>query len=217
MSEQMSAMAISMAMTAIVEKPGYVYLQAFKDDFYKHDKATILNELAPGARYLWVVHPNGTHLTRVGVHHRQNEWATATIESGLHATSLGAEIYLISTAGVRKITEIEAKAELRVWQYAVANNTVRDVKGRLIGVFEVRKHEKPGDGNHYTNVVFQSACLPCLGKADLLALRDIGLSESTVAWQSLFVQTETLTINGHCVTELLAQLPEPAELATSDS
>lgn len=216
MSRQLSAMAIFHAMTAIVEQPGYVYLQAYKEDFYKHDKTTILNELAKGARYLWVVHPNGTHLTRIGVHPRQNDWATATIESSLRATSLGAEIYLISTAGVRKLTEIEAMSEIRVWQYAVANNTVRDARGRLIGVFEVRKHSKSGDGNHYTNVVFQSACLPSLGKADLLALRDIGLSESTVVWQSLFVQTESLTINGHCVTELLAQMPEPAELATSE-
>ncbi|MDO9236211.1 MAG: hypothetical protein Q7U28_09300 [Aquabacterium sp.] len=198
-----SAKAIFDAMAAIVEQPGYAYLQAYKDDFYKQDRATILNELAPGAMYLWVVNPNGTHLTRIGVHVKMNEWAMATMKSGLESTKLGAEIYLISVSGVIKVCEQQVEAELRRWHYAVADKTVRDAKGQLIAVFEVRTYMKQGDGNQYADVMFQSSRLQYLTRADLLALRDIGTSETVTGCGSFFAKTDKLTINGQCIQELL--------------
>ncbi len=191
------------AMAAIMEQPGYLYAGGVKD-LYKYDKERILEEFVPGARYLWVVSSNGTELTRIGVHSKTNEWASATMVCGLTSSRLGAEIYLVSDFGVRKISESQAKAELDHMDYVVEGRSVHDANGRLLAVFEVRRHFKAGDGNNYAHVTFETKEPELLTKSDLLALRSIATSEAVLAAQSFFVKIETLTINGRCITELIA-------------
>ncbi|ABD71989.1 hypothetical protein Rfer_4303 (plasmid) [Rhodoferax ferrireducens T118] len=198
-----SPQAIFLAMAAIMAQPGYPYAGGVKD-LYKYDKERILNEFVPGARYLWVVSAKGTELTRIGVHSKTNEWANATIICALTSSSLGAEIYLVSDFGVRKISESQAKTELAHMDYVVDGRSVHDTNGRLLAVFEVRRHFKAGDGNNYAHVTFETKDPERLTKSDLLALRSIATSEAVLAAQSFFVKIETLTINGRCITEMIA-------------
>lgn len=202
MKKILSPQAIFLAMAAIMEQPGYIYAGGVKD-LYRYDKERILNEFVPGARYLWVVSSNGTELTRIGVHSKTNEWANATMVCALTSSSRGAEIYLVSDFGVRKISESQAKTELDHMDYVVDDKSVHDANGRLLAVFEVRRHFKAGDGNNYAHVTFETKESERLTKSDLLALRSIATSEAVLAAQSFFVKVETLTINGRCITEMI--------------
>ena len=191
------------AMKRVVEAPGYPYLKSYKDDFYKHDCIAIQETYGHGVRYLWVVNPYGTHLTRIGVHPRQNEWAVATMESGLRAYDIGVALYLISESGVRQITEQQARCELARWDYACSNANVRDSKGQLLAVWDVEPFRKPSDGDQYCKVAFQSPRLQFMSHSDLLALRDIAVCEGIKAWQSFFVRLDTITVNGMDLSELI--------------
>jgi hypothetical protein len=194
-------------MTAIVEQPGYQFLQAYKNDFYVHDKAQLTENFSLGTRFLWVVNPNGTHLSRLGVHSKSNEWAIATMECGQKSSELGCEIYLISSAGVKKLTELQARTEIARKQYVVEydHNTVTDEDGNLVAVFSVQTYNESGDGNIYANVVFQSPRLQGLSRADLTALREIGFGEATVVCQSFFVHVKKMELNGKSLGELICQ------------
>lgn len=200
----MAAAAIFAAMKAVVEQEGYPLLKHYRDDFYKIDRGTILNEFTAGSVYLWVVNVSGTHLNRIGVDQKENDWAVAAISDGLTTTRDGIEIYRISDAGVEEITPDQARAEMRKWYYKVDNNVVSTAAGKLLAVVDVRRHFKTGDGNTYATVQFQSPCLEQLSKGDLLALRDIGRGQAVRATSSLFVKIDALTINGQDIGDLLA-------------
>jgi hypothetical protein len=205
----MRAAEIYREMKSIVEAPGYKYLQSYKDDFYKHDAHTINNELVDGSRYLWVVGPSGTHLTRIGVHEKAAEWAKVTVSSGMTATNLGVEIYLVTTKGIKKLDEKQALAEIaKPNDYSYANGVVRDRSGAVLASIDVSKKTRPGDGNQY--VVAKAQCKDPneLSTSDILALRDIAQYEGSKAWSSLFIDLESFTIND---SPLLDFLPETAD------
>lgn len=198
-----TATTVFETMKAIVEQPGYPYLTHYKDDFYLHDKATILNELVADAKFAWVVNPSGTHLTRIGVHDKQDEWALATIKSGLTSSNLGAQIYLVSLAGVQKVNEAMIQSEIKLRDYVVSNNAVYRKGGQLLAVFDIRNSTKPGDGNQYCHAMYQTTNLAALTRSDLFALRDIATSEAVRLRQSFFVKVEVLTVNGVSVIDLI--------------
>ena len=191
------------SMKSIVEAPDYKYLKHYKDDFYKHDQKTIRNELSDGSRYLWVVGPNGTHLTRLGVHEKAAEWAKATVVSGMSATNLGVEIYLITIEGVKKLNEKQALTEIEKSDYTHSNGIVRDKNGSVLANIDINRKARPGDGTQY--VVGNAQCTDPkkLSVADVLALRDIALYEGAKAWSSLFINLESFSINERPIEDFL--------------
>lgn len=212
-----SAANIYDKMKSIVEAPGYKYLQSYKDDFYKHDNHTINRELVDGSRYLWVVGPSGTHLTRLGVHEKASEWAKVTVESGMSATNLGVELYLVTTNGIKKIDEKQALSEIaKPNDYTHSNGVVRDKSGAVLANIEVNRESRPGDGNQY--VVANAQCKDPneLSTADILALRDIAQYEGVKAWSSLFINLESFTINDCSLADFLPEAiqDEPAQRVT---
>ena len=75
-------------------------LQAYEQDFYLYDKVAIQDGWTPEGKFLWVITPNGTHLTEIGIHPKQNDWALATVHSGYKTR----EIYLVSAKGIKQLT-----------------------------------------------------------------------------------------------------------------
>ena len=209
MRTKYSAAAVIAMMKAIVEAPGYQFLQHYKEDFYNSDVATISEVFGPQVQYLWIVRPNGTYLTRLGVHAKQNEHALTTYECGVKATAVGVEAYLVSELGVRKVTLQQIQDLMKCCHYVLVEKTVR-VAGEIIAGIDVRRVTKPGNGNHYVHAVLQSPCLERLTVADLGALRDIAAYEGVALWSSFFVQVEVLTINGQDLNTVIETRKAPA-------
>lgn len=198
---------ITDAMKAVVEAPGYPFLESNKDDFYKHDLPTIENELEDGARYLWVLAKNSSHITRIGVHPKQDDWAKATISVGMQSTALGIDAYLVTTKEVKKLSERQAYDEINRQQYTCADGMVRNSSGLAIATIHLQKKTKPGDGNHYFTVQYNKTGWADITRKDALALRDIAINEGILTWGTLFVRAEQISLDGIPIEELIAIKP----------
>jgi hypothetical protein len=190
------------AMSAIVEAPDYPLLKSYKSDFYKRD-TEIMKNFCSGDRHLWVVRESGTHLSRLGVHRKESEWAEATINTS-HDTSAGREIYLVTAKGLALITHSKAMDEIRKYDYEVTRNAVfKKSDNSLVATYSAEVYRKPADGNVYVSVVFQSSQLESLNLSTLNALRVIADAEGTEIASSFFKRIEVLTINGQSLVELI--------------
>lgn len=208
MKNEHSAADIFNKMKSIVEQPGSPFLQSYKNDFYTHDHEVISKDLHPGRRFIWVLGPNGTHLTPIGIHPKQNEWALATIHNGLTATAAGVAIYLITTNGVTELTPARAKQEIQGLKFVVTNGVVRKLCGDLFATFNLRRFLKPGNGNQFAEARFDVPNFEHLTMSDILAIRDIATSEAILAWHSFFVQIDEITINDQRIHKLIEERTE---------
>ena len=213
----LSASAMFERMKTIVEAPGYKLLQGYKSDFYEHDRDTILSQYAPESTYLWVVRENGTHLNRLGVHSKSTEAAQASIHAGENGSSRGCEMYLLHADKVTRVTKEKAMAAMKIMQFLVNEDVVRQPNGEVLATYQVRTMTKQGDANQYASVVFQTSHLPRFGLSEFSALLTIALGETTVATGSLFARLEAATINGFDLCELIDECTktpaQPVELA----
>jgi hypothetical protein len=205
-------------MVAIVEQPGYPLLNAYKNDLYTFDKAMIMLEAAPGARFLWTVRENGTHLYRIGVHGKSNEGAEAAIHAGKTSTKLGCELYLIEGDGLKKVNEVQAIAAMRRMDFTISGSNVRDAKGQILASIDIDAFRKPGDGNNYTTVEFQlnsNRSVSELKYAVVSALRTIAIDESVSRCQSLFVRVERITLDGQDISDAMDLVAERVQCETA--
>lgn len=201
----LTAAQIVAAMKSIVEAPNYPFLKAYKDDFYKHDIATIEQGSGECYEYLWVVSLNGTHLTRIGIHERQNDWAKATLESSVTQSSAGADIYRISSSGLRKVTYSQALDALKDYDYVVHENAIRSKQSDFTATFKATQVRAPGNGNQYVDVVIEATVKTAIPHHRLTALVAIAGCEGIKAWGSLFVQVRSVTLNGQDIASLIEE------------
>ena len=204
-AENTPAHRLLRAMTAIVGAPGYAYLQHFKDDFLQIDHSILLEDFELTSRYVWVVTMNGTHLTRIGIHPKQNSWAEATLDAGSQSSALGAKIYLLSAGGgVREVTRAQAITAMNEYQFKVNNGVVTDRRNDRAIAFKLTKFFDSKENRSCTAVQFQCENAGNLDLRTLLALRDIATQESIIAWHSFFCSVRDLTVNGQDWSALMA-------------
>ena len=203
-------------MTAIVETPGYQFLQNYKSDFYEIDQKTLLSDFEQGMTYLWTVRPNGTDLTRIGVHPKSSEWGTAVIQNALRATSLGAMLYLIDSRGVTCIDVPKATELLNRCDYPIKGSAVYRPGGQVLAVIaEKIRITKPGDANYYVDVHYEVASIDFLTKLELVTLREIAMQEAVVMGSSLFARIRSCTVNKRDIQDLIASA-KPETIDTCD-
>jgi hypothetical protein len=205
-------------MTAIVEQPGYPLLTSYKNDLYAFDKAMIMLEASPDARFLWTVRENGTHLYRIGVHGKSNEGAEAAIRAGMTSTALGCELYLIEGDSLQQVTDYQARYAMRRMDFTISGSNVRDAKGQILASIDIDTFRKPGDGNNYAKVDFQlnsNRPVAELKYAVVSALRTIAIDESVSRCQSLFVRVESITLDGKDLSDAMDLAAERVHCETA--
>lgn len=188
------------AMKAIVESSG-CRLEHYRDDFFKCDRGFLARTHATG-RYIWVIRNSGTHLVQIGAHERNYD----ELDAALHAGGNACDIYLIDSGRV-SVTKIDAaKArELGKRLDYVTRNGVVTKDGRAIACFEITltpwNHGEPPKG-----MVRMTRTDAQLSKGDLIALRQIAEWEVIARTQSLFTRTQTSTIDGAEIADLIDQI-----------
>jgi hypothetical protein len=185
------------AMRAIVESPDCI-LRHYKQDFYKYDAAYLARTHAIGL-HAWILRDAGTHLVRVGVHRRMHEELLA----GLAAGGASAQIYLIDPekVSIKKIDAARARELATRFEYITKDQTVYK-NGQPLAWLDVR-FTPWRDGRLPQGVVRIEAHSKHLSKGDLIALRQIAECEVIDASHSLFTGTESCTIEGRDVFELI--------------
>jgi hypothetical protein len=178
-------------MRSVIEAPEYRFLTHYKSDFYKCDVDYLNRTEAPGSRYLWVVRETGTHLVRLGVHPKIHEEGTAALHVCAPAKR---EVYLVDDKGLTRINDERATQLLKQLDYHVSNGVV--YKGRVaIASFTVET-SRWSIGKPPAGTVRFAALQQYLALETLVALRQIAESEVVVATQSLFTRTESATLDG---------------------
>ncbi|KLR59287.1 hypothetical protein [Diaphorobacter sp. J5-51] len=109
-------------------------LQAYEQDFYLYDNHALQSGWTPEGKFLWVITPNGTHLTEIGIHPKQNDWALATVHSGYKTR----EIYLVSANGIKQLTVEKAESEIKKLDYIVDGSTIKDKTGEVLAYMRLK-------------------------------------------------------------------------------
>lgn len=188
------------AMKAIVDSPD-CRLQHYRDDFFKCDRGYLARTHATG-RYVWVLRNSGTHLIQIGAHERNYE----ELDAALHAGGNACDIYLIDSARV-SVTKIDAAKAREIGKRLdyVTRNGVVSKDGRAIACIEITltpwSHGKPPQG-----IVRMTSTDAQLSKGDLIALRQIAEWEVIGRTQSLFTRTQTSTLDGTEISDLIDQI-----------
>lgn len=186
------------AMRAVVEAPGSI-LKHYKQDFYKYDAAYLGRTHGIG-KHLWILRDSGTHLVRIGVHPRMHMELEAALDIGC-----AAEIYLIDPdrVSVRSITKGRAHDLIKQYEYTTQNGCVLK-GGETIASLNV-SFTPYSDGRSPQGIVKISSTGATLRKADLIALRQIAECEVIAASHSLFTGTQSCTLDGQDVFDLIEQ------------
>lgn len=120
------------------------FLTHFRQDFYEHDKAILLEWGAPGVEYLWGVRETGTELHRLAVHARAAEWFQCAISHEWQAY----KVFHVSDRGLREITRDKAREMLKRFDYAsrATMNGFRMLRGDTpIADLVIRVESRPCD------------------------------------------------------------------------
>lgn len=185
------------AMAAIVEAPGCI-LQHYKVDFYKYDAEYLARSHAIGL-HLWILRPSGTHLIRVGVHPALHEYIDAALSVGPSHT-----IYLIDPerVSITKITETRARELAGKYEFTTDECTVTKA-GQIIARIDV-SFTPYSCGKEPRGIVtlYRRTDAP-LSKGDLIALWQIAGCEVTKRGRSLFTKTESVTLDGEDLYDLI--------------
>lgn len=188
---QSKAPAIFNAMRQIVEAPGYPLLQSYKADFYKHDLEQLQKLWHSGARAVWVVTPNGTHLSFIGQHRKQIESVDAIVNTGYR----DAEIYLLSDKGVKRINREIALEQARDLDYKVHDGSVFGRAGEKLAEMRIEPCRK----RNRVRVHFSSHLPLSRSAGTLAALSEIGLNEAIALNGSLFVAVSIITLDSDVI------------------
>lgn len=186
------------AMEAIVRAPGYPFLQAYQDDFYKLDRDYLDQFYTVGSSFIWIVRENGTHLHPVGVDEKFNECLEAVFSS-YNETSL--DIFSIHRGELKRITMKKARDVMSHPHY----ETVRGVVSRLkVPIAAINVLVDYRDQTRYTSAVITSFRENERRSLDeLIALQVIAECECVRVTQSLFTQVGLITLDGVDIDETI--------------
>lgn len=109
-------------------------LTAYRNDFFVHDKEYLEANWNSESTMVWVVTPNGTHLTEIGLHVRQNEWAIATLQTGYRDQAA----FLVDNRGLHAVTKEKALAACKALRYSLSGTLVKNQQGHTIAALTMR-------------------------------------------------------------------------------
>ncbi len=183
------------AMCAIVEAPGYPLLKHYKDDLYTIDRELLASNWCEASRAIWVVTPNGTHLSFVGHHARQIDDVKAMIYCGYSQI----EIYRLHARGIQRITAEQALEDAKKLDFQLKVNEVTDALGNTIA--HMSSSQIGFMHNTKKRVHFEPGIAFTGSHSQLLALRIIANQASIVEARSLFVAVDFITVGDAILTK----------------
>lgn len=191
-----TAQQIFAAMSAIVEAPGYPLLQSYKSDFYKLDLESLKRNWSAQARAIWVVTPNGTHLTFIGHHPRQVE----DVDASVHCGYSNIDVFSLSPSGIKRITAAQAIDEAKKLDFKLKNGAeVTDALGNTVAYMRITQ---TGNSCRRRTTVHYEPGLAFTGSpSQLVALGNIAIQASIAEVQTLFVAVERITVGDAIWTE----------------
>jgi hypothetical protein len=165
------------------------FCQGYASDFEKFDAPRIRAEADKQLNWVWVITPNGTNLSLIGVCAKSNEWASAILNSG-YASIL---VYRIEGFTLKTWDRIAADQMVTKNEHFKISGTgvIKDSKRlasfetKVIGPYENRRHE----------FHFQTDS-SSVGKMELIGLRELAIQEAVRKEHSLFAKVGLITVNG---------------------
>lgn len=211
------AQALLDQMQAILEKSKTI--ASYHEDFYKYDSVTLADEFAPGAKFLWVIHSCGTHLTRYGVLSADPAKSMACAVLNSYSPSyLGRECewYLITVASngmssLKQVTYEAARSAVyinshyRVEGKSVYLSSMSGSSASKVCSFDIELVSVgPGIRDGIIHLNYDEKSSPA--RADLIAAVQIATRHLVETTGSLFTKTRATMINGKNFREVLPRL-----------
>jgi hypothetical protein len=201
------------AMAELLGRPEMSYFASYRDDFFVHDRREVVDFGAPGCRYLWAVRESGTHLTRLGIHPRHDQWMAAVLEQFEHDEAMAdkrgtrprTRFFLVAGTKIKEQTAPAARALLAVpHEYFVSGCAVctrGDTGPQTLASFHL-KWEGGWDRESQATLQFQTA--RPLSVDAVTALRLIGQCIVCEDAGSLLAKIKSITIDGLPLEEYLS-------------
>lgn len=190
----------------VAEQKALGLLQSHAQDFEKFDVEVLQNGYDPSFSYIWIIAPNGTHLTRIGLSKKGNEWADASLRTGYREFS----IFLIRDGHVRPITKGQAQDEINKpleYQVHAYGNVHRGLE--KIGLI-TKKFMRPMMNSGHFDVSIQLD-EHRLTRKNVLVMAEIAVSECVTEAQSLFAKINSILINGDDIEAVLKRFNDLEE------
>lgn len=139
-----------------VQKRGL--LENYQKDFFEFDRNFLQSQWTSEGKFIWVITPNGTHLSEIGLHKKQNEWALATIHTGYKNVA----IFIVAKSEVKEITKEKAEAEIQQLDFHVNQGVVCNSSGDVLAYMHISPRQNQSrqggevrftlaENKHYTN------------------------------------------------------------------
>jgi hypothetical protein len=192
-------------MAALLDQPALQFFTSYRDDFSVHDRRELTEFGAPGNTYLWVVGESGTHLTRLGIHTKHDEWMRAVLEQVEREKNASYKVYFVSMANITEIDVPHARQLLaREHDYSV---TYASIMRKTFGDSKlVADYRLTWDGGwakeREATVRFDAP--EVLGAEDVTALRILANNIVVIDARSLFAKLKSIQINGLDISVYLA-------------
>jgi hypothetical protein len=97
------------AMQELVNSPALAFFTAYKKDFDVHDRREICDWGSPSAEWIWAVRESGTHLVRLGVSRRQDEFLIAVLNQQDRESGEGQTHKLFHVRGSGQVKQVDVE------------------------------------------------------------------------------------------------------------
>lgn len=207
------AVALFDKMQRIVEARATPVIESYHKDFYEYDRLILADKFSANARYLWLIHPCGSHLGRIGVvpDHRDMMKAVLNCYANAHAPER-MELNFIETnamgqARIRKINFEDGHKLLQQKDYHTQGNALMHGENRVALIDVKLASGRPGEYAGYVNIT--SAGAQSLNRQEMIAA--VMTSAAMVADQSgsLFTAIKSIQIDGKDADDVLQVIDIP--------
>lgn len=214
MSRLAHAQDLYEAMQQVLEDRDTPVVESHLSDFYEHDRASVANQFAPNSRYLWLLHPHGTHFGRIGVLPADDTYMFSALQAYTNAFAPHRmEVHMIDVdalgaARIRLSSFREGMEACSRRDYSIEGNKLSAVvthrgSSTQVGHIAIKQYAE-GPGVYAATMAITTGGRP--GREHLIALAQVGYRMAAKATGSLFSKVSLVTIDGVPVDEAIPEL-----------
>lgn len=202
-------------MQSILENRATPIVESYHDDFYVGDRSTLASQFAPNSRYLWLLHPCGSHFGRIGVLPPEDTYMSGALhayESAYAPARMELHLLEVNSVGEmrsKKISFREGHAAIQRSDYRIEGREpsviirhANESEGALGAVHVKVEAIGPGCYGSHVNVTTNGTAR----REDLVALCQIGGRIAAKCTGSLLAPIRSINIDG-----------KPSEIALPDA
>lgn len=211
------ATALFDQMQRIVEERSKPVIESYSIDFYKYDKEILGDKFAPNSRYLWLLHPNGSHLGRIGVLPDEWDQMNAVLNVYINAHSperMELHSIVVNAAGkasIKKIDFTEGHRLIAQKDYHMDGTSLINGKNKIASIDAKLVSVGPGEYEGRTNITTVDG--HSLSREQIIAAVMTSAEIVTKQSGSLFTRLKNIQVNGVDVDDVLPLLGIPTVVA----